>query len=316
MGAAILKYQASTEYTLELKASTRRKYQRTIEVMRDRIGSLPFSGFDTDAVDIYSEQLARDFGPSVARSHVWMISILYQCCRKYPEFGLKNRVNPTTDAVQRYSVKRPTPAWNEAAQQGFLETAPQHLIDGYMMLRYGAQRAGDTIRIDWDAFDGEGFMLIPEKQGTEDGIPNHHLCPQPLLELLERLKERRRIDGQPLSGPILLNAKGKPWASPTDFSEAVRNHLIKIGLAKKGAKTISMHGLRCNAASDVAELMLGTAGIKSVTGHISDQMAQKYARHAEKRAINRKVVEGWNAQIREKTEARAETRRKALHSVK
>lgn len=311
VGAAILKYQASIAYTHGIKASTRRKYQRTIEVMRDRIGALPLTGFDTDAVDIYSEQLVRDFGASVASAHTWMISLLYKTCRKHPEFNLKNRVNPTVDAERRYEVKRPTPAWNEAAQQLFLETAPQHLVEGYILLRYGAQRGGDTTRIMWEDFDGEGFTLIPEKQGSEAGIPNYHLCVEPLLDMLARAALSR-----PTTGPILLNAKGKQWASTSDLSEAVRDHLIKIGLAKKGTKTINLHGLRCNAAADVAELLLGTAGIKSVTGHISNRMAEDYARSAEKRAINRKVRECWNEQIKEKAAKRVEARRGNLRSVK
>ena len=310
IGAAILKYQASSEYTHDIKTTTRRKYQSTIAVMLDRIGELPFAGFDTDAVDIYSEQLTRDFGASVANAHVYMLSNLYKCVRKYPEFNLKNRINPTIDAERRYSVKRPTPAWNDAAQQRFLETAPQHLVEGYILLRYGAQRGGDTIRIMWEDFDGEGFTVIPEKQGTEGGIPNYHLCVEPLLDMLTRAAASR-----PATGPILLNAKGKPWASASDLSEAIRNHLIKIGLAKKGTKTINMHGLRGNAASDVAELLLGTAGVKSATGHISNRMAEYYARHAEQRAINRKVREGWDEQIKEKAAARVETRRGRLRAV-
>ena len=310
IGAAILKYQVSTEYTDDIKASSRRKYQKTIAVMLERIGELPFAGFDTDAVDIYSEQLARDFGPSVANAHVFMLSNLYQCVRKYPEFSLKNRINPATEAARRYSVKRPTPAWSDAAQQRFLETAPPHLVEGYIMLRYGAQRGGDTINIRWEDFDGEGFTLVPEKQGTEGGIPNYHLCVDPLLEMLARAAASR-----PTEGVILLNAKGKKWSSSNDLSEAIRDHLIKIGLAKKHTKTINMHGLRGNAASDVAELLLGTAAIKSATGHISNRMAEYYARNAEQRAINRKVREGWNDLLKTKATKRVQSRRDGLRAV-
>jgi hypothetical protein len=119
-----------------------------------------------------------------------------------------------------------------------------------------------------------------------------------------------------MTGPILLNAKGKKWATSSDLSEAIRNHLIKIGLAKKGTKTINQHGLRGNAASDVAELLLGTAGIKSVTGHISNQMAEYYARNAERRAINRKVHAGWNELIKERAEKRVQHRRDGIRAVK
>lgn len=61
-----------------------------------------------------------------------------------------------------------------------------------------------------------------------------------------------------------------------------------------------MHGLRKNAASEVGSLMLGAAGIKSVTGHKSDEMANYYAKHADKVAMNEKVVASWNASLEKK----------------
>jgi hypothetical protein len=45
-------------------------------------------------------------------------------------------------------------------------------------------------------------------------------------------------------------------------------------------RPINMHGLRKNAASEVAAPLFGSAGIKSVTGPKSDQMAEYYAKHA------------------------------------
>jgi hypothetical protein len=57
------------------------------------------------------------------------------------------------------------------------------------------------------------------------------------------------------------------------LSLSIRDHLIKIGLAKRGTKTISMHGLRKNAASEVGAVLLGAKGIKSVTGHKSRAIA-------------------------------------------
>lgn len=309
-GAAILKYQASTDYG-NLKKSTRGKYQTTIGVMQDRIGILPFSGFDTDAVDIYSEQIARDFGPSVARNHIWMISILYKCCRKYPEFGLKGKVNPATDAEPRYSVKRQNPPWKDAAQEKFLQTAPAHLQDAFIVLRYTVQRGGDCTKMMLSDFDGEGLLITPEKQGTERGEPNWLPCVKPLRDLINRVIEQRGSEG-----PILLNAKGKQWASASDLSEAIRNHLISIGLAKVGTKTISMHGLRGSGASEVAELLMGNKAVKIVGGWKSNEMPEYYSRHAENKALGKKVGRAWEALVEDKTAAAVKAKRVGLRSVK
>lgn len=310
IGAAITKYKSSSEFTGN-RLSTQRKYITTIDVMRNRIGGLAFAGFDVDAVDIYSEQLVRDFSPSVARNHVWMLSILFRVCRKYPEFGLKGKANPTDGAVQRYSVKKPRPAWKPEAQDLFYQTAPRHLQDAFTLLRYGAQRGGDCTKMMLSDFDGESLMVVPEKQGTERGEPNFVPCVKPLRDLLNRLIKERGKDA-----PILLNAKGKPWATTSDISEAIRDHLIKIGLAKTGTRTISMHGLRGNAASEVAELLLGTAAIKVVGGWKSNEMAEYYARNAEKLAMGKKVRVQWDELIEEKAAARVRTKRANLRSVK
>ena len=78
----------------------------------------------------------------------------------------------------------------------------------------------------------------------------------------------------------------------------------------------SMHGLRKNAASEVAALLVGTQGIKSVTGHKSDDQASYYAKHAAQIALNRQVVEKWNEAIAEKRQERVGRRRSKIRRVK
>ena len=78
----------------------------------------------------------------------------------------------------------------------------------------------------------------------------------------------------------------------------------------------SMHGLRKNAASEVAALLVGTQGIKSVTGHKSDDQAAYYAKHAAQVALNRQVVEKWNEAIAERREERTGRRRAKIRRIK
>jgi hypothetical protein len=51
--------------------------------------------------------------------------------------------------------------------------------------------------------------------------------------------------------------------------------------------------------------LVGTAGIMSVTGHASREMAEYYAKHAEKVRMNRDVVERWNAELARQEAERA-----------
>jgi integrase len=241
-----------------------------------------------------------------------MLANLWKVCRKYPEFGIKGKPSPTVDAIKRYKVKAPHRPWSDEQQALFMETAPPTLKLAKLLLHFSAQRGGDCVRLRWADFDGQGLFVMPEKTSDGDDIePNYHLCPRPLLDALLA----RQAQGNSAE-TILTNAYGRPWASSESLSLSIRDHLIKIGLARRGTKTISMHGLRKNAASEVGALLLGSAGIKSVTGHKSDQMAEYYAKHADKIALNRKVVERWNEALAAKGDRRVARRRAALRTVK
>jgi integrase len=310
VGAAVKVYYASADFR-DLKASSQAKYRKAFDLMLSRIGETMLGDWDVDTVDIFSDQISTAHGPSVAHFQVSMFSNLWQVCRKFPEFRIKGKANPTSDAERRYRVKAPRKPWTEDAQDTFMATAPESLRLAKLMLHFSAQRGGDCVKIKWADFDGKGLFVRPEKQSDgEDVEPNYHLCPKPLLDaLLHRQKQGNLAD------TILTNARGKPWANANSLSCAIREHLIKVGLAARGKKTFSMHGLRKNAASEVGALLVGPAGIKSVTGHKSDDMANYYAKHASRIAMNQEVVERWDTAIAAKSAAKASKRRATLRRV-
>jgi integrase len=236
----------------------------------------------------------------------------WRVCRKYPEFGIKGKPSPTTDAEKYRKVKNPHRPWSDEAQELFMKTGSDELKLAKLMLHFSAQRGGDCVRMRWADFDGQGLLVFPEKTSSgEDHEPNYHLCPKPLLDALLA----RQAQGD-LAETILTSSRGKPWASSASLSGAIRDHLVKIGLAAPGAKTISMHGLRKNASGEVASLLLGSKGIQSVTGHRSSHMAEYYAKHADQIALNRQVVERWNEALAVKDDRRVVKRRAALRRVK
>src|SRR5260221_13097529 len=98
---------------------------------------------------------------------------------------------------------------------------------------------------------GAGGLYAPLKKSTasgDDPEPNYHLVPAVLLRRLEVARKSAKAE------TILVSQTGKPWSSSRALSQAIRKHLIKVGLAAKGRKTISMHGLRHSAASEAATL--------------------------------------------------------------
>jgi integrase len=311
IGAAIKRYLGSAEFG-DLRRSSQNKYNLSLSLMRDMIGTAKLADLDIDAVDIYSDQLARERGHGIAHLHVALLANIWRVCRKYPEFGIKGRPSPTTDAEKYRKVRNPHRPWSDEAQERFMETAADTLRLAKLMLHFSAQRGGDCVRMKWADFDGQGLLVFPEKTSNgQDHEANYHLCPKPLLDALLA----RQTQGD-LAETILTNSRGKPWSSSATLSGAIRAHLMKIGLAAPGSKTISMHGLRKNASGEVASLLLGAKGIQSVTGHRSSQQAEYYAKHADQIALNRRVVERWNEALAEKSENRTAKRRPAIHRVK
>jgi integrase len=287
LGHAIDKYLASTRFA-KRPASTQYVYRQILRQLRERLGAGRLADLDTDAVDIHTEQVAKDQGDSVADRHLRMLSLIWQEVRKYPEFRIKGKVNPTVDAEKRYTVAQKHRPWPLDVQQRFMAAAPDHLKLAKLLLHFSGQRGGDCIKMRWTDFDGHGIWVRPEKtMGELEAVANYHRCPKPLRDAL--------LAAPRPAATILVNANGAPYTTARTLSVAIKRELIRLGLVTVGRRAAYvMHGLRKTAASDVASLGVGAAGIKSITGHRTDQEANDYARYADTRRIN---VEQWDREL-------------------
>ena len=306
LGAAIDKYLESPAFAGHPK-STQKQYLRTLDQLRARLGNGRLTDLDTDAIDIHTEQVARKSGASVADRHLRLLSLIWKVCRKYPQFNVKGKSNPTVDAERRYTIKRKHRPWPRELQERFMASAPDHLKLAKLLLHFSAQRGGDCIKMKWTDFDGLGLLVRPEKtHGETAAEPNYHMCPKPLREAL--------LTAPRTAETILVSAWGKPFGSQSTLSHAIRRELIKLGFAKPGERTFVLHGLRKTAASDVGSLGVGAAGIKTVTGHRTDGEANEYAAWADKRRVNAMVVEQWDIEL--ERQATAARRRAQIQRVK
>ena len=313
LGAAIERYLNSASYD-RLALSSKAQYLATLKQLRAQLGAGRFADLDPDAVDIYTDQLAKECGPSVADRHMRLISKVWKVCRKFPEFNLKGKFNPTLNTETHYTVKQRHRPWPRAIQDKFMAGAPDHLKLAKLLLHFSAQRGGDCVRMKWTDYDGKGISVRPRKtHGEVDPLPNYHLCPKPLREALDSAP--RIVD------TILVNAHGTPYANANVLSHAIKRELVRLGLAKDGERTFVMHGLRKTAASDVGSLGVGAAGVKSVGGWRTDDEANYYAQDADQRRINEMVVGQWDAELerQEATASRAtavKARRAGIRVVK
>jgi integrase len=233
VGAGIQKYRESSAPKGFRRKSklTQKCYGLALNIMRDRIGDVLLRDIDINRVDRYTESLANEFGNSTADLHRALLSLIWQTCRKFPEFKIEKLPNPTREATKHYGKpKQSHLPWTAEQVERFAQTAPQNLKDAMLLLEFSLQRGGDCIKLKWTDFDGEGLTLVPEK-GEDGGIPKVHYAPCP-APLLRRLKQMQKERGD--SDYILTNTWGKPWASSATLGDAIRKHLRKVGLGAKG----------------------------------------------------------------------------------
>lgn len=338
VGQAILVYKRSAHYTQEIRASSRAMYEIALADMNERIGGTALADFaDVDAIDAYAEEVSiiqwkmkpvrgtmkrvKTGGRSTAGRHIILLAEVWRACRRYPEFGIKKIPNPFREAERPYKkAKHPALPWSETEQDKFTAYSPSYLVLGFMMLKFFGQRGSDAVKVQWTEFVERrndfidppqmrwGILVAPQK--GDDLEPEFLELPQVLVTAILEARKERTAD------TILVNRWGKPWASAQTLSQSIRLQLIKLGLAARFTKTISMHGLRKNAAIMAADTDFGVDGIKTVTLHRSDDMANYYAAKRNKEKLRSKVIARINEMQEQERTERIERRRAALHRVK
>jgi integrase len=292
---AIEVYLSSTRFA-GLAASTRKRLGRHCEAIRTSpLGQARLRDMDVHLIDRWSEGIAKRQGASVADRYVHVLSSIWQCAIKFPQFGIAKLAKPTDVAESHYTVQREHRPWPEAVFENFIATAPANLALAVMLLRWTVQRGGDCIRMTWDDYDGERIAVRPEKtHGERNAEPNYITVVEPLREAL---------DAAPRTAETILVAGGnqhsigeKPFGSANTLGKAIRRHLRAIGV-----NGYSMHGLRKMGAIGVVMAGGGVSELKS-WGWKSDSQALYYVRGCDSRRLNRNSADAISAEYRRQIE--------------
>lgn len=303
LGWFIERYFASSKFDPKNKRcfakGTRYNYRKALDLMRARIGAGMLVDLDSEALDIYSAGVEREHGASVADQQVNLISNLWEFAKDFNEFKRrKGRMNPTLDAKRRYQAGEGHQPWPDHVIERFEETAKPPLVLAVAVLRYSAQRGGDCIAMKRSDFDGERIRLVQEKTGAHLWLK----CPKPLRAALEKT---------PYISDYLLNSIWKrPYANSTTLGHAIERHLKKLGI-----EGYTMHGLRKNAAVELAEAGATVEELMAVLGHKTPKMALYYCKLASQRRMNDNATVKWDAEIERKAKAKVGRRRAQIKAV-
>jgi integrase len=170
-------------------------------------------------------------------------------------------------------------AWTDAE----CATFEQHWAPGtmqrraYALARYTGQRKVDLItRKRKHRCDG-GIAVVQSKTDEELWIPEHR-------ELTAELG--RGVVG--IDTLLVTPVQGKPFSAEyfgAWFAEAIED----AGLPDDCV----LHGLRKCAARQLAELGLSAEDIKSITGHVTGRMVEKYVKGADQKKRAKRAIKAW-----------------------
>ena len=151
-----------------------------------------------------------------------------------------------------------------------------------MMAFYAGLRRREMVELDWRHVDlAEGFIHVTNtKSGRERAVPiRRRLAPV--------LAAWHRLCGRPRSGPVFWQRKldGKPLPlNGNHVSKTIKSYLREAGFPE----TVSLHGLRHSAVTDMLRLGMDLAEVRDFAGHRDVSTTTIYT-HLNERDLKRKL---------------------------
>jgi integrase len=200
-------------------------------------------------------------------------------------------INPCEriERVQTSSGYEPWPAW---AIEKLLTQGQPHIVKAAVVAIYTGQRRADCLRQLRPAQIVDGVWTIKQgKTGNLTPVPLHPM----VLAIVDLHNEEMRIAGRiDPSIPVLKTSRGTPWA--TGFGASWARELVRLDLHKVVPR-LTFHGFRTtnatligNAVAKSEVIFGGIERVKSMLGHLSDRMAEHYARRAIQEHTNAETI--------------------------
>ena len=274
VGFVIEKYLASGSKFGFLKnaSGTQRLYRRTLDRLKEICGRALIA----DLREKHLREIRTRFSAtSKADLAVTLMRVLWSFAKE--ELAMDLGRNPAEEIKPLHSREWSHQPWPEEVIEKFkIEAQPKPNAQlALALLLYTGQRASDVVRMRWDQYDGKGIQVRQLKTGTPLWIP----CHSELKSILDDTERR--------SDFILTTRYGKGYSAHGLCG------MIAAATANIGAKECSAHGLRCNAATALAEAECSVPQIMSITGHKTFKEAQRYASHAQQRKLGEQAISKW-----------------------
>jgi hypothetical protein len=268
--ALITNYCNSPEYC-DLAGSTRRDYDRYLEMIRAAWGPFEVSGLSPSHVLALRDK--HRASPAAANALIRTLSSLisWSVPRSY-------RADNPCQYVRKLSTGEGWAPWPWEMIELVRREAPAWLWRAVALAVYTGQRQGDLLDMNWTAIRGGMIEVRQEKTGKHLVIPAHH-------QLLAVLAEVPRS-----SVRILTSTRGTPWTKDgfrASWQKALMGPLQPIREAG-----LVFHGLRKSSVVTLLEAGCSDAEVAAITGQ-SRQMIEHYARQVNQRKLAASAILKW-----------------------
>jgi len=259
---AIEKFLASPLYAKRAE-TTRRNYRRVLDQLREKYGTGLLRDLEPRHVRKIRNEIAEK-STTAADIAMGLISALWNFATE--QLGLELDADPTHGVPRIHKVQHEHEPWPQELIDRFLREARPSLRWAVRLALYTGQRRSDLVKMKWSQFDGEFIEVRQQKTGTLVSIPCHS-------ELGTELENMPRV-----ADTILVGERG---AALTGSSLSM------------GVDGYAIHGLRKNAAVELANAGCTPHEIAAITGHKTLGMVAHYTKRRDQRVAAKSAVDKW-----------------------
>jgi integrase len=274
LGWAIEQFLASATYN-ERAETTKQNYRRVFDQLRQSYGTGLLRDLEPRHIRKIRNEIAAG-STTAADLAMSLISALWEFGTE--QLGLELGADPTHGIKRVHKVAHEHEPWPPELIERFLGEARPSLRLAVKLALYTGQRRSDLVKMKWSQYDGEFIEVRQQKTGALLSIPCH-------MALRDELKTMPRA-----AETILIGERGRPLTGKS------LGALVRQALREMGVSGYAIHGLRKNAAVALADAGCEVFEIAAITGHLSLDMVQHYAKRRDQRRHARSAIDKWEAQ--------------------
>lgn len=198
IGWVIQRYRGSDEYQA-LAAGTLKYYNRFLRDIEALGPALPFASFTrrvvVDLIESYEKMHQRQPAAAVLQN-LYKLAQYHGIVATNEAARLRLKTNKPRDRI-----------WSDGEIAGWIDAAASesHMVTGFLLLQFTAQRPSDVLRMTWPQYSGTAIRLRQQKTGALLDVPVH-----PVL--------RDRLDGMarsPTTLTIVAHRGGRCTTTPS-----------------------------------------------------------------------------------------------------